>query len=256
MQQTIAGKKVYSPEELLLAGFDEALQKGETIVFATKCEIQYSGRAEAHLPPGDRVVIIKADRTILVHRPEGSNPINYMKANSQHKLKRADEGLMLMSDNAQTKEHLEIAIDKVFFVDSYRLEDGIKQTLAGSEKDMSDMLYDNPELVEPGFKPLNREEHTKYGFIDVFGYDNTGTLVVVECKRLVGDLSAVTQLRRYVEKIKESKGLEHVRGILACPTISANAEKMLLDWGFKHVSVQPPKFLERHHKKQKRLGEY
>ena len=34
------------------------------------------------------------------------------------------------------------------------------------------------------------------------------TLTIVECKRYTGDLKAVSQLRRYVEKIKSSKGID------------------------------------------------
>jgi len=125
--------------------------------------------------------------------------------------------------------------------------------ISGTEEDMSRMLYENPELVEKGFKPVSQEEQTAYGFIDVFGYDANGTLVVVECKRYCADLSAVTQLRRYVEKVKESKGIDTVRGILAAPKITDNAKKMLEDWGFKFISVNPPKYLEEFGKKQSKL---
>jgi len=45
--------------------------------------------------------------------------------------------------------------------------------------------------------------------------DTKGNLVVVECKRYGADYNAVSQLQRYVEKIKQSKGISKVRGILA-----------------------------------------
>ncbi|MBI4141199.1 DUF91 domain-containing protein, partial [Candidatus Woesearchaeota archaeon] len=122
-----------------------------------------------------------------------------------------------------------------------------------TEEDMSKMLYSNPELIELGFKPVSQEEQTKYGFIDVFGTDKDGVLTVVECKRYCADLSAVTQLRRYVEKIKESKGIDTVRGIIAAPKITDNAKNMLEDWGFKFISVNPPKYLEEFDKKQSKL---
>jgi hypothetical protein len=76
---------------------------------------------------------------------------------------------------------------------------------------------------------------------------------VIECKRYRGDLSAVTQLRRYVEKIKEAKGVDNVRGILICPKISPNALRMLQDCGFSFKAVNPPNYLERYDKGQKRL---
>ena len=95
--------------------------------------------------------------------------------------------------------------------------------------------------------------HTKFGFIDVFGHDGKGNLVVVECKRYTASLACVTQLRRYVEKIQELKGTEQVQGVMASPDISANALAMLEQWGFTHVAVQPPKRLERFNKDQKSL---
>jgi RecB family endonuclease NucS len=115
------------------------------------------------------------------------------------------------------------------------------------------MIYDNPKLISEDFKPLSREEHTKYGFIDVFGHDKNGTLIIVECKRYKADLGAVTQLRRYVEKIMKDKGLKEVKGIIAAPKISPNAHKMLHDWGFDFKKVEPPKFFEEKKKKQSTL---
>jgi RecB family endonuclease NucS len=121
---------------------------------------------------------------------------------------------------------------------------------------MSDMIRDNPEVISDEFTPLSREEHTKYGFIDVFGHDKNGTLIVVECKRYAASLACVTQLRRYVERIKELKGVDAVRGVMASPKITANAQKMLHDWGFEWKRVIPPKRLERHRRGQKTLGDW
>lgn len=233
----------------------EALNKNYSIILAANCEINYSGRAESFLPRGDRIVIIKQDGTLLVHQPKGSAPINYMKE-AVHSLVLEDNELFLNSQNTALKEFLYIKIHKLHFFQALSLEDGETIQLKGTEKDMADMIAQNPEIIEKGFKPVFQEEQTKYGFLDLLGADAKGNLVVVECKRYNGDLAAVTQLRRYVEKIKESRGTDKVRGILACPKISPNAHKMLHDWGFTHVKVNPPKYLEEFDKKQKRLREF
>jgi RecB family endonuclease NucS len=231
-----------------------ALKKNETIVLACECEVVYSGRAEAFLPPGERLVIIKSDGTLLIHQPSGNNPINYMKADTKHGISESDGRLVIASQNLVQKEYLDICISKIFFMQTHPLKDGQKIQIMGTEKDMSEMIYKNPGLIAPDFKPLSMEEHTKYGFIDVFGHDKNGNIVVVECKRYNADLAAVTQLRRYVEKIKGLKGTEKVRGIIAAPKITANAHKMLHDWGFSFVAVEPPKYKERYNKDQKTLG--
>jgi RecB family endonuclease NucS len=81
-------------------------------------------------------------------------------------------------------------------------------------------------------------------------------MVIVECKRYTASLQCVTQLRRYVEKISELKGIEmkRVKGILASPSISPNALEMLKKWSFEWKQVNPPKRLERYNKQQKTLG--
>jgi RecB family endonuclease NucS len=50
----------------------EALKRNETIVIGCECEVDYSGRAEAHLPIGERLVVIKSDNTLLVHPTRGT----------------------------------------------------------------------------------------------------------------------------------------------------------------------------------------
>lgn len=233
--------------------FVESVGKKEFITFLCKCKIVYSGRAEASLPKGDRLVGIKQDGTIFVHQPEGGNPINYMKAGGSIELLKQDYGLLFKAYNPSTKEYLELEISRVYDFMSRKLEDGQKQLLAGTEADMSDMIKDNPKLINDDFKPLSREEHTKFGFIDVFGHDNKGRLVIIECKRYTAGLDAVQQLRRYVEKIKELKGVKDVVGIIASPKISPNAEDMLKKWGFEWRRVEPPMRLLRHNRNQRAL---
>ncbi|RME77985.1 DUF91 domain-containing protein [Candidatus Woesearchaeota archaeon] len=220
-----------------------ALKNNETVVLAARCSVEYDGRAQSRLEEGDRLIIIKKDKTILIHQPEGNNPINYMKPGALHSLVFENGCWAIKSEAPSLKEYLLIKLSEIYFVNSHDLQDGQKITLVGSEKDMAEMIYKNPELIEPGFKPLSMEEHTKYGFIDVFGLDARGVLVVVECKRYVADVSAVQQLRRYVEKIKDVKQCDEVRGIIAAPKMTANALKMLRDWHFEFVEVNPPKKL-------------
>ena len=235
---------------------NDALKRNETIVFGATCTIRYSGRAESFLGDGDRIIMIKSDNTLLVHQPMGNAPINYMKAGTGYTVRSEDGKLVLKASNILEKENMEITIQRMHFFNAHKLQDGLAITMAGTEEDMSNMLYKNPELIEEGFRPVSQEEQTAYGFVDVLGTDKNGVLTVVECKRYSADLSAVTQLRRYVEKIAVSKGITKVRGILAAPKITPNAEQMLKDWGYSFVSVKPPKYLEEFNKKQQRLDEF
>ena len=233
-----------------------ALKKNETIVIAGDCKVHYSGRVEAKLPWGERLLLIKSDKAFLVHQPEGHQPTNYMRSDSQHTVEYDDGKIKIKSQNLGYKDYMKVTLSKVHYLKSARLADGQKVQVIGTEKDMSEMIYNTPTLISNDFKPLSMEEHTKYGFIDVFGHDKDGNLVIVECKRFRADLSAVTQLRRYVEKISAVKGIEQgkIRGVIAAPKITGNAEQMLKDWGYSFVSVQPPKSHEKYDKKQQTLN--
>ncbi len=234
--------------------FEAGINKNESIVICCKCEIWYSGRAESYLELGDRFLLIKADQSMIIHQPTGNNPVNYMKPATTYSM-NFDKGVLFLNcRNLACKEFLDIRIVQLHFFESYNLEDNKSIQLSGSEKDMALMLYENPSLIEAGFKPLSREEHTKYGFIDLFGYDKNNNLVVVECKRYTGDFKAVSQLKRYVEKVKSSKGILRVRGVLACPRITPNAKAMLEDYGFQFVMVKPPKQKEKFDQDQKTLA--
>ncbi|MBI2564373.1 endonuclease NucS [Candidatus Woesearchaeota archaeon] len=233
--------------------FQDSVKRGESVVIACKCRIRYSGRAESFLDTGDRLIIVKSDGTLLVHQPAGNSPINYMKTQSVHSLIMYNDKLVLKSQNSFQKENININIDRIYFFNSYKLEDGQTISIMGTEFDMSKMIYENPSIVEEGLKPVSQEEQTKYGFIDVLCTDKNGILAIIECKRYQADLNSVTQLRRYVEKLMESKGINSVRGILAAPKITQNALKMLQDWGYKFAKVQPPKLYEEFDKKQQRL---
>ncbi|MBD3208872.1 DUF91 domain-containing protein [Candidatus Woesearchaeota archaeon] len=234
--------------------FERALAAHQVLVFFCSCEIRYSGRAEAFLPQGDRVILIKEDQTLIIHQPINGNPINYLKPGAEIRVEKHQGHLLLKAKSG--KDYLDVELFKVHDLMTKKLEDGQKQFLQGNEKDMSDMIKTQPSLISDDFRPVSREEHTKFGFIDVFGHDGKGNLVVVECKRYTASLACVTQLRRYVEKMKDLKGTGKVKGVMASPSISTNALGMLQQWGFRHVVVEPPKRLERYNKDQRALDAF
>ena len=50
-------------------------------VLIATCTVDYSGRLSAHLDPATRVIMLKADGSILIHSDGGSyKPLNWMNA--------------------------------------------------------------------------------------------------------------------------------------------------------------------------------
>lgn len=237
-----------------IEAFREARAARKMLVCFCDCEITYSGRAEAFLPRGDRLVIIKQDGVLLIHQPEKGNPINYLKSGAELSLAREKGTLFLRG--RYNKEFLDVKMHRVYEVMHRRLEDGQRQVLVGNEADMSDAIRDCPELISPDFQPVSREEHTKVGFLDLFGHDGKGNLVVVECKRYTAGLSAVSQLHRYVEKMKALRGTKRVKGVLASPKITQHALEMLQEYGFTWRPVKPPHRYARHDTAQRSLTHF
>lgn len=223
-----------------LSALRSALAKSETVTLYCFCCIDYKGRAVSRLEWGERVVLIKQDKTLLVHQAAGRNPVNWMSGTPSIKVEVVNDELVLTAESINPREHMIVTINTVKFLFSDELRDGYSQELIGTEADMSQMLYDNPKMISPDFIPVSLEEQTRYGFIDVMGHDGKGNLVLVECKRYKADFNTVQQLRRYVERISKDKGVSNIKGIIAAPEITSNAEGMLKDWGFNFVKVEPP----------------
>jgi len=65
------------------------------------------------------------------------------------------------------------------------LKDEGKFNLYASEEDMKKAIFLKPELTEEGFKIIEFEKKVEPGFIDVYGIDKNGNLVIIEVKRRI-----------------------------------------------------------------------
>ncbi|PSQ48622.1 endonuclease NucS, partial [Halobacteriales archaeon SW_6_65_15] len=48
-----------------------AIDRAEMVTVFGRCTVEYEGRAASTLGPGDRLVVLKPDGTVLVHTDEG-----------------------------------------------------------------------------------------------------------------------------------------------------------------------------------------
>jgi hypothetical protein len=141
-------------------------------------------------------------------------------------------------------------------VAALNLADAGEFSLYASEEDMQRAILAEPWLVEDGFKPISYEKHVEPGFLDVYGTDKAGRLVVVEIKRKTAGREAVLQLDRYVKAIRTKVNRE-VRGVLAAPNIAKGVQRMLASLGLDYRAVDPKKCAEvLRRMKTKKLQEY
>ncbi len=242
---------------------DSALASGRLCILVGRCRVFYEGRAASKLSEGDRVLIIKPDGTFLVHQSKGMAAINYQGPGAVVKSEVTDEGLVVSAARKRPKnplERIQVHFDNITFADSFEMRDDSSLRLFGSERQLSDLLMQDLQLIEEGLVPLKKESEVRKGTIDILAEDRDKNLVVVEVKRRRAELAAVTQLKRYVEELAGRKG-RTVRGILVAPGVTDSAHKMLEKNGFEFFKMDyeirnPSARIKGLEKKQKELGEY
>ncbi len=217
---------------------DSALSNEALLTIFARCKVYYDGRAKSELGSGDRVIIVKPDGAFLIHQNRKREPVNWQPPGSLVSLEERNLPV-LRSVRRKPKEVLEVELEEVYLVSLFKAEDYEELALTGSEAEMAGMIFENPELIEPGFKPLFREKDIGHGIVDILGRDSGGNLVVLELKRRRAELHAVSQLKRYVEALKKEH--PNVRGILVAPSLTSGAKKLLEVEGLEFRRVEPPK---------------
>jgi len=238
-----------SPEEIKLLVDSAVSSEGMLTIFA-RCRVHYDGRAKSELGPGDRVIIVKPDGSFLIHQKEKREPVNWQPPGSVVRLELREKPV-LVSVRRKPRETLEVELEEVYLITVFHAEDYEELALTGSEAEMAELIFENPEVIELGFKPLYREKPIKHGIVDVLGVDREGNIVVLELKRRRADLHAVSQLKRYVETLREEH--EKVRGILVAPSLTSGAKKLLEKEGLEFRKLEPPKRDRKSRGKQLKL---
>lgn len=197
-----------------------------------RCEVEYTGRLSAHLPPATRLVMVKADGCVAVHSDEGAyKPLNWMTAPN---LFEEREGEWVVTNRAG--ERLVIRFEEVLADVEYPLGTGPGLAKDGVEAELQRLLAEAPFVLEKGLSLLRREYPTDLGPVDLLCRDPSGQVVAVEVKRR-GEIDGVEQLTRYLERLNRDLTLSPVRGILAAQSITPQARTLAAARGLACVEV-------------------
>ena len=202
------------------------------------CMVDYRGRARSLLDWGERIVMIKQDGAVLVHRPIMREPVNWQPTGSRTDYCVKNRQLILRSHHTRPPEKMNITFRDLKFIASSTLYDHANLAIAGMEADVVNQIIRDPSMIEEGLRVSKREKHVKSGLIDLFGYDCEHIPVVIEVKRSLAGISAVQQLRMYVNDVKKDVKKANVRGILVAPRISDMAKKLLSDYDLEWREVE------------------
>jgi len=196
-----------------------------------RCSVDYRGRLTAHLPSAVRLLIVKADGSVLVHSDGGSyKPLNWMSAPCR--LEELADGWRVV----KTAEELRIDIEEVLHDTTHEL--GIDPGLVkdGVEAHLQELLAAAPHLLGKDWRLIRREYPTAIGPVDILYRDAAGECVAVEVKRRA-EIDGVEQLTRYLELLNRDSLLAPVRGVLAAQEIRPQARVLAADRGIRCVTL-------------------
>jgi RecB family endonuclease NucS len=197
-----------------------------------RCSVDYVGRLTAHLPEALRLLIVKADGSVLVHSDGGSyKPLNWMSPPCRL---TEEPGRWTVTNKAG--ETLAITIEET--LSDYSADLGVDPGLVkdGVESHLQELLAAQVQLLGDGWRLIRREYPTPIGPVDLMCKDAGGTSVAVEIKRR-GEIDGVEQLTRYLELLNRDPLLAPVQGIFAAQEIKPQARVLATDRGIRCVTL-------------------
>ena len=221
-----------------------------------RCSVDYVGRLTAHLPSALRLLIVKADGSVLVHSDGGSyKPLNWMSPPCRL---TEEPGQWTVTNKAG--ETLAITITEVISDTSADLgvDPGLKKD--GVEAHLQELLAAQLGLLGDGWRLIRREYPTPIGPVDLMCRDDTGQSVAIEIKRRGeidspdnplpavsplrhhaveikrhATIDAVEQLTRYLEYLNRDPLLRPVAGVIAAQSVTPQARTLAEDRGMRVV---------------------
>jgi RecB family endonuclease NucS len=206
------------------------------LVVAT-CQVDYAGRLTAHLPMATRVLMFKADGSVLIHSDGGSyKPLNWMSPPCTMREGLAEDGRVEWTVVSRSDDTLRILVDDIHHDSSHELgaDPGLRKD--GVEKHLQELLADHPGTIEEGLTLVRREYATAIGPVDLMCRDAAGGAVAVEVKRR-GEINGVEQLTRYLDLLNRDPRLSPVRGFLAAQEVKPQARVLAANRGIACVVV-------------------
>jgi endonuclease len=207
-----------------------------------RCSVDYTGRLSAHLPLATRLLLVKADGSVLVHSDGGSyKPLNWMSPPCTLTTGEPDEDAKATGvleqwtvSHRKTGDALVVSIHEILHDSAHEL--GVDPGLVkdGVEAHLQRLLAEQIDLLGEGHTLVRREYMTAIGPVDILARDSSGAAVAVEIKRR-GEIDGVEQLTRYLELMNRDPHLSPVTGVFAAQEIKPQARTLAQDRGIRCV---------------------
>jgi RecB family endonuclease NucS len=204
-------------------------------LIVARCEVVYSGRLNAVLPESTRLLMLKADGSVLVHADCGGyKPLNWMTPPTV--IEEEERTLVVRKRQGTSEDRLEIRLLDVLSDVEHEMGEAAALEKDGVERDLQEVLAARPDALGEELRLVRREWPTDIGPVDLMCRDEAGGWVAVEVKR-VATIEAVEQLARYLERIDLDPALAPCRGILAAQRFRPQAATLAAARGLRWVEV-------------------
>jgi endonuclease len=199
-------------------------------LLVARCEVVYTGRLTATLPEAVRLLVFKADGSVLVHDDAGGyKPLNWMTPPSV--IEESDDAIVVRKRAGKSEDRLEIRLAEILSDVTHDMGESVALQKDGAERHLQEELAAQPTALGDGLRLVRREWPTDIGPVDLMCRDEDDAWVAVEIKR-VGTIDAVEQLSRYLERIDGE-----CRGVLAAQSVKPQARTLAESRGIRCVEV-------------------
>jgi RecB family endonuclease NucS len=204
-------------------------------LIVARCEVRYTGRLNAVLPESTRLLMLKADGSVLVHADAGGyKPLNWMTPPTV--IEDGGDTLVVRKRAGKTEDRLEIRLLEVLSDATHEMGEAAGLEKDGVERDLQLELAAQPEALGEELRLVRREWPTDIGPVDLMCRDAEDGWVAVEIKR-VATIDAVEQLARYLERIRLDPARAGCRGILAAQRFKPQAVTLAESRGIQCAEV-------------------
>jgi RecB family endonuclease NucS len=208
-------------------------------LLVARCEVHYSGRLSTVLPNADRLIMFKADGSVLVHADAGGyKPLNWMTPPTVIEEEHDEDGrpTRIVVRKQRAEECLEIVIGVVHAEIGHALDTQVGLEKDGVERELQELLAGAPGWCGEGLRLVRREWPTDIGPVDLMCRDLQDRWIAVEIKR-VATIDAVEQLARYLERIRRDPAMAQCEGVLAAQVIKPQARVLAGARGIRCAEV-------------------
>jgi len=207
-------------------------------IVIARCTVNYVGRLTAHLPEATRVIMMKADGSVLIHSDGGSyKPLNWMSPPCTTRIvdeDTPDDVAEVWTVENKAGEQLVIHVHETFGETVHELGQDPGLIKDGVEAHLQILLATHVTVLGEDWSLVRREFPTAIGPVDLLCKDAKGATIAVEIKRR-GEIDGVEQLTRYLELLNRDPMLAPVTGLFAAQEIKPQARTLAEDRGIRCV---------------------